>query len=440
MRGALLGADVVRRARVVLRRRLQHLFPEPLRVLHVPRRRFRRLVVHAREPRPAQPGRLADDVRRRAREQALHDQALRVEVERRAPGEDLGEHDAQRVDVVAKGVRVLETLRVHPVDLSPLGAAQKPTRVVVLGQRVPGKHHLSEVPLYQHVLAVDVLVHEVAFVQKRDALRDVGQGAEQPRGGAPFSLELALSTRDVVEERRLVRFHAHPVARELGEGQNTQQMRVPDLVTGEDVHLPRVLGDRLRGPAPLRGSPRVLGVGHVRQPRRVHFVVRPDHDVPSRPARRSQDRGEHRERPVVQQALAYHLDVVLGEAHRQRLGHVDVACPVRAVVLVRPGPAIARAALLFSTGGDAGGGVTVRRGSWRRVTAGRRARLTTASVYDRRDERDRVRVTGSRGGSHLGLMPRRELQDALHQLRVHELIALHHTPKPRAALRALVWA
>lgn len=54
-------------------------------------------------------------------------------------------------------------------------------------------------------------------------------------------------------------------------------------------------------------------------------------------------------------------------------------------------------------------------------------------IRSRRDDRGRVRVAGSRGGSHLVLVPRRELQDAPHQLRVRGGILGHHLPNPHAA-------
>jgi len=57
-----------------------------------------------------------------------------------------------------------------------------------------------------------------------------------------------------------------------------------------------------------------------------------------------------------------------------------------------------------------------------------------ASVYARGEtDRGRVRVAGSRGGSHLFLVPRRELQDAPHQLHVRGGILGHHLPNPHAA-------
>lgn len=56
------------------------------------------------------------------------------------------------------------------------------------------------------------------------------------------------------------------------------------------------------------------------------------------------------------------------------------------------------------------------------------------SVYARGEtDRGRVRVAGSRGGSHLFLVPRRELQDAPHQLHVRGGILGHHLPNPHAA-------
>ena len=56
------------------------------------------------------------------------------------------------------------------------------------------------------------------------------------------------------------------------------------------------------------------------------------------------------------------------------------------------------------------------------------------SVYARGEtDRGRVRVAGSRGGSHLFLVPRRELQDAPHQLHVRGGIFGHHLPNPHAA-------
>ena len=54
----------------------------------------------------------------------------------------------------------------------------------------------------------------------------------------------------------------------------------------------------------------------------------------------------------------------------------------------------------------------------------------------RRDEHDRVRVAGSRGGSYLVIIPRRELQDAPHQLRVLVGIFGNHSRKPHARMRS----